>query len=412
MRILFLSDDFPPNAKGGAGIIAARLAIGLKNSGNEVFVITCGAIEKEYDYQGLSVFQIISTTNKSMVINNPKAEENALEIIKRLKPEIIHFHNVNNQLSYDLILKTKKVTNAFCFHTLHGTPAIAYGRIMAKDVCSDLINCPGPYNFKISIFKLWKMSKFKKKPFARFKIKKALLVLDKMFAVSQQVKKAFEDNGIKNIEVIHNGINADDFGELPNKESMQRKFGIINRQVILFAGRISGSKGLDQILKVLKIIYHRGRNPVLLIAGADESSKNDIKKLTDLLNLDFESTIKTFGWSDDLAMKEYLSAADMVVVPSVYFDPFPTINLEAMAAKKPVVGTIFGGTPEVVEDGVTGFLVNPFNIERMAEKIIYLLENPEIAKKMGQAGQERIRSSFSIEKQVKQTLFWYDKFLN
>lgn len=108
-------------------------------------------------------------------------------------------------------------------------------------------------------------------------------------------------------------------------------------------------------------------------------------------------------------MRIVYNASDVVVVPSLYLDPFPTVNLEAMACKKPVVGTCFGGTPEIVRDGITGYIVNPLNVENMAEKIVDLLKNSEKAKKFGQAGYERVKSQFSLDKQVLETLRWYQE---
>jgi glycosyltransferase involved in cell wall biosynthesis len=82
-----------------------------------------------------------------------------------------------------------------------------------------------------------------------------------------------------------------------------------------------------------------------------------------------------------------------------------------MACGRPVVGTCFGGTPEVVVDNETGFIVNPFNLKIMSERIVTLLKNPALAEKMGQAGQQRIKEEFNLNQQVMITLAWYKKFL-
>jgi len=80
-----------------------------------------------------------------------------------------------------------------------------------------------------------------------------------------------------------------------------------------------------------------------------------------------------------------------------------------MACRKPVIATYFGGSREAVKDGETGYIVNPFNIEELAEKIIYLLKNPEIAEKFGEAGYERVKEKFSLEKMMQNYLRWYEK---
>jgi starch synthase len=71
-----------------------------------------------------------------------------------------------------------------------------------------------------------------------------------------------------------------------------------------------------------------------------------------------------------------------------------------MAAGKPVVGTCFGGTPEVVADGKTGIIVNPRSTVEFGNALITLLKNCALAKKMGEAGKVRVLESFSLEKKV------------
>ena len=80
-----------------------------------------------------------------------------------------------------------------------------------------------------------------------------------------------------------------------------------------------------------------------------------------------------------------------------------------MACKKPVIATCFGGSREAVIDGETGYIVNPFNIDKLADKIIYLLKNSEVARKFGEAGYERVKKEFSSEKMIGDYLNWYGK---
>ena len=71
-----------------------------------------------------------------------------------------------------------------------------------------------------------------------------------------------------------------------------------------------------------------------------------------------------------------------------------------MAAAKPVITTCYGGSPEVVVDGETGFIINPFDTNMFAERLEHLLTNPDLRQQMGQAGRKRLIEQFSLEKQV------------
>jgi glycosyltransferase involved in cell wall biosynthesis len=88
------------------------------------------------------------------------------------------------------------------------------------------------------------------------------------------------------------------------------------------------------------------------------------------------------------------SHAAVFVCPSVY-EPFGLINLEAMACETPVVASAVGGILEVVEDGKTGLLVPPGKPEALAEALTRILDNPELARRMGRAGRARVEARFS-----------------
>jgi type III pantothenate kinase len=104
------------------------------------------------------------------------------------------------------------------------------------------------------------------------------------------------------------------------------------------------------------------------------------------------------GWLDGDELACAYAATDVFVTPSICFDTFGLVNLEAMEHGKPVVATAFGGSPEVVEDGVTGFVANPFDIAVFSERIARLLGDPELAHRLGQAGRERVGRNFTVER--------------
>ena len=107
-------------------------------------------------------------------------------------------------------------------------------------------------------------------------------------------------------------------------------------------------------------------------------------------------------------LKSAFNACDIVAVPSICFDSFPTVNLEAMACHKPVVATCFGGSQEAVLDGETGYIVNPYDVNNLALKIIYLLKNPSEALRLGENGYTLVKTEFSLDKMVSNYLSFYE----
>ena len=115
------------------------------------------------------------------------------------------------------------------------------------------------------------------------------------------------------------------------------------------------------------------------------------------------------GWLQGDELRAAFHLADLVVVPSVIFDTFPTVNLEAMAAGKAVIATCFGGSVELVNDGETGYIVNPLDVEAFADRLRRLLDDEELRGAMGRRGQARIQQGFTVQAQVQTMMDVYQR---
>ncbi len=125
---------------------------------------------------------------------------------------------------------------------------------------------------------------------------------------------------------------------------------------------------IDVMAKVIKEVPET----ILLVLGDRNSFVDELEEL--ILNCKLENNIIFTGYIDRSNMKNYYALANIVVVPSVCFDSFPTVNLEAMSCKKPVITSCFGGGREAVVNEKTGFIINPMNIDIFSNKIIYILK--------------------------------------
>jgi glycosyltransferase involved in cell wall biosynthesis len=105
------------------------------------------------------------------------------------------------------------------------------------------------------------------------------------------------------------------------------------------------------------------------------------------------------------------AVANVIIVPSLYLDPFPRIVIEGMATGKPIVGTCYGGAPEIIENGVTGYVVDPHSVKELANKTIDLLRNPKKAEEFGRAGYERVKEKFNLDDKVKEYIVVYESVI-
>ena len=393
MKILILSDKFPPKSFGGAITIAFNLAKGLQVQGHKIFVITTvqdkDEVEKS-EFANLNIFRIYINPykyfKKWLTLYNPKAILEIKKIIQEIKPDIVHIHNIHQYLSYYCFKIAKKYAKAV-FLTTHDVMLINYGKLMPKD---------GRWLYKIKTYN----------PVYNFVIRHYLKYLNKIFAVSDSLKELLEINGIKNIKTIHNGIDLDEW-QIKNAEieDFKKKYNLINKKVIIFSGRLIEAKGGDELIKSLALVKQKFSNFVLLVVGKQWAYTEKMKRLANEFGIG-DKIIFT-DQLEEAELKSAYHGSDISIFPSLCFETFGMANLEAMVCKKPVISSFFGGPSEVVVDGETGYLVDPNNIEMMADKIIDLLRNPEKARKFGEAGYERAKNYFSLNAQIKETMEWY-----
>ena len=149
----------------------------------------------------------------------------------------------------------------------------------------------------------------------------------------------------------------------------------------------------------------------IILVGADEDEKEKINNYISEHGLD-KNSIEVKGWIRGEEMQDILKSVAVVCSPSIYPDPLLAgANYEAAFFKKPVVTTCFGGAKEFVIDGETGYVVNPFKKEELAEEIINILTNEGLAQKFGKAGYQRLKNEFSLDEYIEKLLGWYNKYI-
>lgn len=409
MKILFALDDFPPITYTSASTLTYNLAKGLLKRGHEIFVITSvqdKSRQGEEEYEGLKIFRIYSKYHirwkAYLSLYNPQIVFRFNKIIKNIKPDIVHFQHIHQYISYHCIKIAKKYAKGV-FLTAHDTMLIYYGKLMPKN---------GDCIYRISVWDQIKEAKKRYNPFRNIVIKHYLRYVDRIFAVSNSLKMVLEINGIKNIETIYNGIDVSAWE--PNQvkvKEFKAKYNPQDKKVVLFGGRLSGAKGGEVILRAMALVSKAMKEAVLLVAGEKDWYADKMVELSKQLSIE-SHVVFTNKWLDRETMKCAFFASDICVTPSICFDSFNLFNIEAGAAKKPVVGTCFGGTPEIILDNKTGYIVNPLDVDELAEKIIDLLKNPQKAKQFGEVGYRRVKDQFSFLRQLEKTLEYYQRFIN
>jgi glycogen synthase len=198
------------------------------------------------------------------------------------------------------------------------------------------------------------------------------------------------------VVVIHNGIDPERFRRTEARVALV-KHGV-REPYVLFVGRITDQKGIFHLLDAAPKLPQGVQ--VILCASAPDTPEIEERLRRALPQHPNVKWINAMVPVEDVA--QLYSHAAVFVCPSVY-EPFGLINLEAMACEAPVVASGVGGILEVVQDGITGFLVEPARPDQLAAKIRELLRDPAMARAMGKAGRARVEEHFSWDSVAERT---------
>ncbi len=212
------------------------------------------------------------------------------------------------------------------------------------------------------------------------------------------------------IVVIRNGIVMSRFHlsptSKPTSSTLRRELGIPNAApVVAVSSRLNKMKGVRYFLDAASRIAKRFPDVRFLIVG-DGASRPELERQARELRL--ERSVLFTGFRVDVP--ELLHEATVSVLPSLS-EGLSNSLLESMACGVPVVATRVGGNPEVIDDGVTGFLVPPMDSAALASAITRFLEDPNLATQFGQAGRRRVQNLFSLERSVYETELLYQRLL-
>ena len=175
-----------------------------------------------------------------------------------------------------------------------------------------------------------------------------------------------------------------------------------DKLTVLYVGRLEKRKGILDLFQAIPLLLKEVPNATFIIAGSDNSPHDGFQRRT---GMDYPTYFKqkygqllphvTFmGRVSDETLHELYQSCDLFVAPSLY-ESFGLIYIEAMNYAKPVIGCRAGGIPEVIDDGVTGLLVDPEAPKALAEAMVSLLKSPRKLYELGMAGRQQLLSKFT-----------------
>ena len=197
------------------------------------------------------------------------------------------------------------------------------------------------------------------------------------------------------IEVVLPGLDLEAFGGTDQRSLVRTELGIEDSEhLVLFVGRLRAVKGVEYGIRAFAKAFARHSHLKLALAGEGDQ-RSYLESLSEELGI--RDNVEFLGPRKDLA--QVLSACDSVIMPSLT-EGFPRVAIEAMASSKPVIATHVGGVPEAIINNQSGILVPSKDIEAMAEAIISIATNSELATRLGLAARKRTEQRFAASSYV------------
>ncbi len=385
MRILMLTWEYPPRIVGGISRVVYYLSRNLVEIGHTVSVFTCldgGCCEFE-SRDGVTVHRVkaysIHTNSFTDWVTNMNFAmiEKAVSTGEAESADIIHAHDW-------LVACTAKVLkNAFVtplVSTIHATECGRNGGISSQT--QKLIDS---IEWWVT-YESWR-------------------VIVNSYFMKEHVKNAFSLPADK-IDVIKNAVDCDDFDCLRDV-TFRRRYALDEEKIVFFIGRMVKEKGVQVLLEAVPLVLNAYRTAKFVLAGKGPML-GFLKEKCEKMGISHK--VYFTGYIEDEDLKRLYGCIDVMVVPSM-FEPFGITALEGMASGVPVIVSDCGGLGEIVENGTDGLKCIAGSKESLAQCILQILKNEQIAAAISDRATKKARSEFTWRAAAEKTQAVYERVL-
>lgn len=351
MKILFLIESL---ISGGKQRRLLELIHYFQRNGNNEIMLVITEDDIHYDYVHDLGIKLEIVKRKEGIKKDPRLFFRFFKICKQFNPDIIHSFSIMT--------------------TIYAIPAkIMQGLPLISSTVADSERRYSNFSLNIVFFKI------------------ACYYSDIIISNSLAGLSAYGIKNNKRSLVVYNGVNISRFQKSYNVEKIKSEIGISSKYIVIMVAAFTDRKDWDLLLNVAKNYYSNRTDVSFLCIGDGEDYDRIMKRKTR------EDIGNVFLIGKKKNVEKYISISDIGLL-CTYAEGISNSIIEYMALNKPVIVTDkFGGSVELVEDGVTGFCVDR-RVELVVDKIDLLIKNPQLRKSMGQLGKKKIKESFSIEK--------------
>ena len=403
MRVLFLSNFYPPNALGGYEQWCQEVGIELVKQGHQVCVLTArasGMAETTID-AGVSVYrqlylEVEGGLNHTVIrlLKNRKQVETAnLKYVRQLvdsfQPDVAVIWGMWNVPRSVPALVEELLPNRVAYYFCDYWPSLpnAYIQRWQEPAKQSLTSLPKQVLGKFFLHRLSKESPI-------------TLNLQHPICVSQAVCDLLVQKGVpvQHGKVIYGGTQVESFVKAASEVERVPS----NTLRLLYIGRIVPDKGVHTVIKALSHLPEQIRSLVTLDLYGNSEPDYQMMLKEMITQGDLGQQVTFQGSVPRTEIPQILVQYDGLIFSSEWEEPFARTVLEAMAAQLVVIGTTTGGTGEILEEGKTGLTYPAGNSAKLAEQITLLTQNPDLISQLATAGQHCVTSQYTFAHMVNQ----------
>ena len=384
MKVLFITNLYPPYFLGGYEVACKDIAEEFKRNGHLVSVLT-STYGIKYPLEHNGVYRILSVktdfkgyksiSEKTLsLFYNPYNYKKTCDVLKKVKPDVASVWSISG-ISCSPIFALQKLRIPFVIHLFDRSLSF-----IRKKGWKNIVN-----------------------PFFSERLRLNHIISCSESLKSDYIKRGFKDGSIT---TIYHGI-------IPEESVLEDKPTDKDNLKLLFVGQLWEAKGADLAIRTLQFLEKNGIFANLTIVGdGKESYKNYLKKI--IKECSVIERVSFVGKISREALKDFYRNHDILLFPtySWYKEPFGIVILEAMNQGIPVIASNCGGPKEIIDDGMNGLLFVPDSIESMYSKIELLSNDRNLQAEIRKNAFDIIRSKFVISNIGIKTIKYYLKAMD
>jgi len=365
------------------------------NFSNENFFVD------DIDYSSLNnkknIKGILQVLSRSIYSKN--AKKSISNYIDNIKPDIVHLNNIHAYLTPSIIdeIHKRRIPIVWTLHDFKllcpDSHFLSNNKICEKCKDNKFYNC-AINTCKKSSFSASLMASFEAYTHLFLDFKKKV---SRYIAPSNFLRNKFIDYGYSSEKIIYlkNFI-----FKMPEYENINTK-----SNYILYFGGLNQWKGIKTLLNAMSKI----KSPIKLKIVGNGEMKSFIEKYISKFNI---NNIELYDFMSGQKLNDFIANSQFVIVPSECYENCPYSIMEAMSLGKPIIASNIGGIPELVHEGKTGILFNPFDSDDLCRKIVWLFNNPAKIKQFSKNSKIFAQNEFNSSNYYNELINIYDRVLN